>query len=106
MAPAGTGTPVVDNEPVSMAPESGNGGRFPAALLDWGAERLNSSRRSCVTYVFPGGSAPVFKTTDRISYIILFAEARRGVPPHNPVRRSDASPDAALPHDMRSAMLK
>ena len=57
---AETGTPVVDNEPVSMAPESGNGGRFPAALLDLGAEHLNSSRRNCVTYIFPGGSAPVF----------------------------------------------
>lgn len=42
---ARTGTPAVDNNPASKAPESGNGGPFPEV----GAEHLNSSRRSCVT---------------------------------------------------------
>lgn len=40
-----TGTPAVDNNPASKAPESGNGGLFSEV----GAEHLNSSRRSCVT---------------------------------------------------------
>ena len=53
---ARTGTPAVDNNPASKAPESGNGGPFPEV----GAEHLNSSRRSCVTYFFSAVLHPFF----------------------------------------------
>lgn len=61
-----TGTPVVDNESVLRAPKSGNGGSVLVAVFDLGAEQMNSSRRSCVSCIFLGGSAPVFESNDRI----------------------------------------
>ena len=89
---ARTGTPAVDNNPASKAPESGNGGPFPEV----GAEHLNSSRRSCVTCISLGGSAPVFKVRN-FNYIIAkitvnpVSEGFICPPPHNPVRRSFAA---------------
>ena len=51
-----TRTPAVDNNPASKAPKSGNGRLFS----ELGAEHLNSSRRSCVTYFFSAVPHPFF----------------------------------------------
>lgn len=61
-----TKTPAVDNEPVSRAPKSGNGGLFLVAVLNLGTEYLNFSHLSWVFCVFFSGSVPVFESIDRI----------------------------------------
>lgn len=65
-APTITRTPTVDNEPVSRAPKSGNGGLFLVAVLNLGTEYLNFSHLSWVFCVFFSGSVPVFESIDRI----------------------------------------
>ena len=85
-ATAITGTPAVDNEPASRAPKSGNGGLFSEV----GAERLNSSRRSCVIYSFSAVPHPFFhfRKFNSIASIKRISEGLICPPPHNPVRRS------------------
>ncbi len=85
---ARTGTPAVDNNPASKAPESGNGGPFPEV----GAEHLNSSRRSRVTCFSSAVPHPFFHPYFKRSTNHL-GQGPSGPPPHNPVRRSFATGD-------------
>ena len=91
---ARTGTPAVDNNPASKAPESGNGGLFPEV----GAEHLNSSRRSCVTCFFSAVPHPFFNfrnfnNVPATDLAVSLGQGPTGPPPHNPVRRSFATGD-------------
>lgn len=95
-----TGTPAVDNESASRAPKSGNGGSFSEV----GAEQMNSSRRSCVNYIFSGGSAPVFnlRNFNNITAKTTANPVSEGFscpPPHNAVRQSFAVRIDTQSHD-------
>lgn len=91
-----TETSAADNNLASKTPKSHCSRMFPEV----GAEHMNSSRRSCVTYFFSAVPHPFFDLRNSISAKTStnhLGRGPQGPPPHNPVRRSFEAGDTIQP---------